>query len=45
MCEKTYQELLEEWGHHRFMSGLYTGALAGVLGTLLCMFANGKIFP
>ena len=44
MCEKTTQELIEEWGYYKFMSGLYLGVIAGVLVTLLCLFANGKIF-
>lgn len=45
MCEKTPEQLLLEYGYQQFSYGLYTGLVGGVLGTLLSMFASGKIFP
>lgn len=47
MCEKikTPEQIMLEYGYIQFSYGLHAGLIGGVLGTLLCMFASGKLFP
>lgn len=44
MCEKTPEQLMLAYGYQQFSYGLHLGLIGGVLGTLICLFASGKIF-